>query len=57
MLSFAALLLAAVGAVDAHTIFQRVHVNGVDQGFGVGVRYPSVRNSICAVLALAHITL
>ena len=42
MLSSAAVLVAAIGAVNAHTIFQRVHVNGVDEGFGVGVRYPSV---------------
>lgn len=41
MRSYLALLFAA--SVQAHTIFQRVHVNGVDQGFVYGIRYPTVR--------------
>lgn len=44
MYSSTVLLSIAVGFVKAHTIFQRVHVNGVDQGYLNGVRYPTVSN-------------
>ena len=39
-----AVLAAAAASSQAHTIFQRVHVNGVDQGYLFGMRYPTVRN-------------
>ena len=42
MKSFLALLAVALGSANAHTIFQRVHVNGVDQGYLYGMRYPTV---------------
>lgn len=35
-------LLTLVTVAQAHTIFQRVYVNGVDQGYLNGVRYPTV---------------
>ena len=34
----AALLLS--GCVEAHTIFQKLYVNGVDQGYLTGIRVP-----------------
>lgn len=42
MLSALGLLAAFLGCANAHTIFQRVYVNGVDQGYLNGVRYPTV---------------
>lgn len=45
MLSLVA-LLSTLASVEAHTIFQTAWVNGVSQGFGVGVRYPSVSLSL-----------
>jgi len=48
MLSLA-LLAAAVGSAKAHTIFQRVHVNGVDQGYLYGMRYPTYDGPITDV--------
>ncbi|KAF8300469.1 hypothetical protein DL93DRAFT_2173412 [Clavulina sp. PMI_390] len=41
ILAVVAATLAALSSVEAHTIFQRVYVNGVDQGYLNGVRYPS----------------
>lgn len=38
--SFLALILL-VGSASAHTIFQKVYVNGVDQGELTGIRAPS----------------
>lgn len=35
------LLLLGVGSASAHTIFQKVYVNGVDQGELTGIRAPS----------------
>ncbi|KAG8870556.1 hypothetical protein FRB97_009652 [Tulasnella sp. 331] len=49
MFSSAVLLSATLGFVRAHTIFQRVHVNGVDQGYLNGVRYPSYNGPITNV--------
>lgn len=46
ILSTAAVLL---GVTEAHTIFQRLHVNGVDQGYLNGVRYPSYDGPITDV--------
>lgn len=54
MKSTSLLLLAATAAVDAHTIFQRLYVNGVDQGYLNGIRYPSVNPfSVLNCIALA----
>lgn len=40
---FSLSFLAAVAAsANAHTIFQRLYVNGVDQGYLNGIRYPTV---------------
>ncbi|KAG8953534.1 hypothetical protein FRC00_006301 [Tulasnella sp. 408] len=39
-------VLACTSAAFAHTIFQRVHVNGVDQGYLKGVRHPTVRHGL-----------
>ncbi|KAG8858395.1 hypothetical protein FRB96_005280 [Tulasnella sp. 330] len=49
MFSSAVLLSATLGFVRAHTIFQRVHVDGVDQGYLNGVRYPSYNGPITNV--------
>ncbi|KAG9002019.1 hypothetical protein FRB94_004169 [Tulasnella sp. JGI-2019a] len=49
MLSSTVLFSAALGLVNAHTIFQRVYVNGVDQGWTTGVRYPSYDGPITNV--------
>jgi len=49
MRSFLALLAAALGSANAHTIFQRVHVNGVDQGYLYGMRYPTYDGPITDV--------
>lgn len=34
-------LAVLAGAASAHTIFQEVYVNGVDQGHLNGIRYPN----------------
>ncbi|KAG9007401.1 hypothetical protein FRB93_007816 [Tulasnella sp. JGI-2019a] len=49
MLSSTVILCAALGLAKAHTIFQRVYVNGVDQGWTNGVRYPSYDGPITDV--------
>jgi len=49
MISASLLLLAATAAVDAHTIFQRLYVNGVDQGYLNGIRYPTYDGPITDV--------
>lgn len=42
MTKFSALATAAIlaGSASAHTIFQKLYVNGVDQGELVGIRAP-----------------
>jgi cellulase len=48
---FFRLAALAVACVNAHTIFQKVSVNGVDQGALVGVRSPAVNTVSTALLA------
>ena len=50
MKSFAAPLLSLLlllGSSSAHTIFQKLYVNGVDQGELVGIRAPDY-DGVCA---------
>ncbi|KAG8899110.1 hypothetical protein FRC01_010654, partial [Tulasnella sp. 417] len=42
-------VLACTSTALAHTIFQRVHVNGVDQGYLKGVRHPTYNGPITDV--------
>lgn len=44
-------LAILAGAVSAHTIFQEVYVNGVDQGHLQGIRYPSY-DGVSAIFSL-----
>ncbi len=45
-------LSSLAGVTNAHTIFQRVHVNGVDQGYLYGMRYPTVSELLRSFLTL-----
>ncbi|KAG9002018.1 hypothetical protein FRB94_004168 [Tulasnella sp. JGI-2019a] len=49
MFPSAILFAAALGFVKAHTIFQRAHVNGVDEGYLNGIRYPTYDGPITNV--------
>ncbi|KAG8880352.1 hypothetical protein FRB97_000889, partial [Tulasnella sp. 331] len=49
MFPSAVLFATALGFAKAHTIFQRAHVNGVDQGYLNGVRYPTYDGPITNV--------
>ncbi|KAG9050983.1 hypothetical protein FS837_000647 [Tulasnella sp. UAMH 9824] len=42
-------LAVAATSVHAHTIFQRLWVNGVDQGFVKGIRYPTYNGPVTDV--------
>ncbi|KIO24775.1 glycoside hydrolase family 61 protein [Tulasnella calospora MUT 4182] len=44
-----AVLALSVASAQAHSIFQRVHVNGVDQGLVKGIRYPDYNGPITDV--------
>ncbi|KAG8957572.1 hypothetical protein FRC00_003792 [Tulasnella sp. 408] len=44
-----AVLALSVASAQAHAIFQRVHVNGVDQGLVKGIRYPDYNGPITDV--------
>jgi len=50
-----ALLAAFVASADAHTIFQRLYVNGVDQGYLNGVRYPTYDGPVTDVTSASII--
>jgi len=52
-MKFAASLALVVGAANAHTIFQKISVNGADQGQLVGVRAPSSDNPVQDVTSAA----
>ena len=56
MLTKSLLTLALVlGSTSAHTIFQKVYVNGVDQGELVGIRAPDYDGvSILSLYSLYH---
>lgn len=45
----AVITAATLGVANAHTIFQRAHVNGVDEGYLNGVRYPTYDGPITDV--------
>jgi len=51
--SFVPLAVVAATAVNGHAIFQRLRVNGVDQGQLVGVRAPAVNNPVLTVTSPA----
>ncbi|KAF3907509.1 Endoglucanase-4 [Arthrobotrys entomopaga] len=44
-----AAVAALASSASAHTIFQKLYVNGVDQGQGVGIRVPSTNNPVLDV--------
>jgi hypothetical protein len=43
-MKFLAFLALVAGAANAHTIFQKISVNGSDKGQGVGVRVARSNN-------------
>ncbi|KAG9018751.1 hypothetical protein FRB90_010058 [Tulasnella sp. 427] len=48
-LSTLSVVVGFVGLASGHTIFQRLHVNGVDQGYLNGIRYPTYDGPITDV--------
>ena len=52
MTKLSALATAAVlvGSASAHTIFQKLYVNGVDQGELTGIRAPDY-DGVCSLLS------
>ena len=57
-LSPALAIILASTAVNAHTIFQKVWVNGVDQGYLTGIRHPDVRIAVSlCILTVANVSL